>query len=94
LQILIENAIKHGISQLPDGGKLVLEVYAVSGKLHCILTNNGKLQNESGQKGFGVGLSNIRERLQLLYGDDASFNLSEKNQVVFATLILPLEYSQ
>lgn len=94
LQILMENAIKHGISQLPDGGKLVLEVYAVSGKLRCILSNNGSLQKESGQKGFGLGLNNIRERLQLLYGGDASFNLSEKNQVVFATLILPLEYSQ
>lgn len=93
LQILMENAIKHGISQLPDGGKLVLEVYAASGKLRCILSNNGSMQKESGQKGFGVGLNNIRERLQLLYGGDASFNLNEKNQVVFATLILPLEYS-
>lgn len=94
LQILMENAIKHGISQLPDGGKLVLEVYAVAGKLRCILSNNGSMQKESGQKGFGLGLNNIRERLQLLYGGDASFNLSEKNQVVFATLTLPLEYSQ
>lgn len=94
LQILMENAIKHGISQLPDGGKLVLEVYAAAGKLRCILSNNGSIQKESGQKGFGLGLNNIRERLQLLYGSDASFNLSEKNQVVFATLILPLEYSQ
>ncbi len=94
LQILMENAIKHGISQLPDGGKLVLEVYAASGKLRCILSNNGSMQKESGQKGFGLGLKNIRERLQLLYGGNASFNLSEKNQVVFATLILPLEYSQ
>lgn len=94
LQILIENAIKHGISQLPDGGKLVLEVYVLSGKLCCMLSNNGNVQTESGQSGFGLGLNNIRERLQLLYGGDASFNLSEKNQVVFATLILPLEYLQ
>jgi two-component system LytT family sensor kinase len=94
LQILIENAIKHGISQLPDGGELVLEVYASSGKLHCILSNNGSVWTDSGQKGFGLGLNNIRERLQLLYGADASFSLSEKNEVVFAILMLPLEYSQ
>lgn len=94
LQILIENAIKHGISQLPDGGKLVLDVYASSGRLYCLMSNNGSVQTESGQKGFGIGLNNIRERLQLLYGSDASFNLSEQNQVVCATLTLPLEYSQ
>ncbi len=93
LQILIENAIKHGISQLPDGGKLVLDVRASSGMLRCILSNNGSVQIDSGQAGFGLGLNNIRERLQLLYGSEASFSLHEKNQMVFATLVLPLEYS-
>jgi two-component system LytT family sensor kinase len=94
LQILIENAIKHGISQLLDGGRLELELYIASGKLCCVLSNNGSLQTRPSQQGFGFGLSNIRERLRLLYGDSASFNLSEKNQVVRATLVLPLEYSR
>jgi two-component system LytT family sensor kinase len=93
LQILIENAIKHGISQLLDGGTLELELYISSEKLCCVLSNNGSLQTGSSQQGFGFGLNNIRERLRLLYGDNANFNLNEENQLVRATLVLPLEYA-
>lgn len=93
LQILTENAIKHGISQLPDGGELILSVSASQGELICTLTNSGRLESSGVQPGFGVGLNSIRERLQLLYGEQASFSLHENDQRVLATLRLPLEYA-
>ncbi len=93
LQILAENAIKHGISQLPDGGELTLSVTSNQGQLICTLTNSGHLTTAGTQPGFGVGLHSIRERLQLLYGEHASLSLHEQDQRVTATITLPLEYA-
>lgn len=94
LQILVENAIKHGISLQPDGGNLILIINKNAEHLLCQVINSGSLGNESTTKGFGVGIKNITERLALLYDNKASFNLAEENQKVIAELTLPLEYRQ
>lgn len=93
LQILIENALKHGICQLPDGGTLSLDISAQNNRLHCRIRNSGQLRPQPGQQGLGVGLNNVRERLALLYGSRASLNLTELQQVVQADLIIPLEHA-
>lgn len=94
LQILVENAIKHGISQLPDGGVLSLEVYRTEQQLVCKVTNHGNLTINSGTSGFGVGTKVVKERLALLYNDSANFHLNETNSTVVAELSFPFEIAE
>lgn len=91
LQILVENAIKHGISQLPDGGALSLHIHKREQQLVCNIINHGHLRLNSETSGFGVGIKVINDRLRLLYNDNASFSLHEINNTVVAELILPFE---
>ncbi len=93
LQIMMENAIKHGINPLPGGGTLSLDIHSSDQEIVCIMTNTGQLQSEFATQGFGIGLKNIKERLSLLYGTKGSFHLYETHQLVVARLILPLEFS-
>lgn len=91
LQILVENAIKHGISQLPDGGVLSLEVRRSERRLRCKITNDGNLTINSSTSGFGVGTKVVTERLALLYDNNANFRLQEINNTVVAELSFPFE---
>jgi two-component system, LytTR family, sensor kinase len=93
LQILIENAIKHGINQLVNGGEILLQVNTTEDFLVCRITNSGQLDTNSAFKGFGIGISNIRERLYLLFGSNAQFNLFQTDDRVTACLKIPLEYN-
>ena len=81
LQMLVENAIKHGISVLKDGGNVLIQTYLENSNFHIKVTNTGNLStNETGTK---IGIKNIEERLHLLYDHHAKFQLTEhKNQVV------------
>lgn len=94
LQIMVENAIKHGISQLHEGGRLHLHIFKDEQKLVCKLDNHGRLSSNTTTAGFGVGVANIRERLTLLYGNNANFNLYQQHDQVVAELSLPIEYAQ
>jgi signal transduction histidine kinase len=69
LQSMVENAIKHGLEPKAEGGDLSLVAEIVDGDLHVTVADTGLGFSESGAStsGGGVGLSNIRERLQLLY---------------------------
>jgi hypothetical protein len=92
LQILVENAIKHGISQLTEGGNLIVTVTTNGSDLICHVSNSGSLSIQPGTQGFGIGVNNIKDRIALLYGDKAQFALSEKEGIVTAELKLPLQY--
>jgi two-component system, LytTR family, sensor kinase len=92
LQIMIENAIKHGISKLPQGGKLQLHIYSEPPFLICKVSNTGSIDPHSHTQGLGIGINNIQERLKLLYEHQATFRLFEDNNRVVAELRLPLEY--
>ena len=73
IQLLIENATKHGISNLKEGGMIVLKARKVGAELCITVTNTGKLQ--IAKDSTRLGLKNIRQRLRLLYGDRATFSL-------------------
>ena len=69
---LAENAIKHGINQLPDGGEIRIES-KLRGKLLVIeVKNSGQLKDTFN---LGIGLNNLQKRLQSLFGDQFSFVL-------------------
>jgi LytS/YehU family sensor histidine kinase len=88
IQILLENAIKHGISNVIKGGHINLDVYNLEHQLVIKVTNTGALK--SNKMSPKVGLENIKKRLHLLYKDNANFTLYEKDKTVIATIKLPL----
>lgn len=83
LQMMVENAIKHGISNLKDGGLVEVAAYETNDAVIVSVTNSGTLE---GIMDLGVGIQNIKQRLALQYGDRAEFNLKEHNGSVIATM--------
>jgi LytS/YehU family sensor histidine kinase len=84
----VENAFKHGIARRPEGGDVRIRATAPDGALVLEVENTGELRAAR----FGdtqVGLNNIRERLQILYGDRASLWLKNGEGAVVATVQIP-----
>ena len=77
LQSLVENAIKHGLEPKAEGGKLTVSAEIVHGKLAVTVADTGLGFGVAATAGTGIGLSNIRERLALLYGGKASLTVAE-----------------
>lgn len=88
LQTLIENAIKHGVSKPIKGGFVKLETAILNGTLSIKISNTGQLiSTESG----GFGLENTAQRLNLLYGEVAKFEISQvSKEVVLAEISIPI----
>jgi hypothetical protein len=77
IQTLVENAIKHGLEPKAEGGLLRVAAEIVHGKLQVTVSDTGLGFGRAATAGTGVGLANIRERLQLLYGSKASLTVAE-----------------
>ena len=77
IQSLVENAIKHGLEPKAEGGRLTVKAEIVHGKLAVTVADTGLGFGRAETAGTGVGLANIRERLQLLYGDRASMVVAD-----------------
>ena len=73
LQPIVENAVKHGISKLSDQGKVRVHIYEEGIWLHLCVHDNGPAFREDGASGYG--LRSIRDKLHLLYQDDASVEM-------------------
>ena len=89
IQTLVENAVKHGISDLSQGGVVRLEARAGDGMVTIVVVNSGGLRYETSES--GLGLRNAAERLQLLYGSEASLTLRESDGTTVACVTIPLE---
>jgi signal transduction histidine kinase len=72
---LVENAIKHGVDPCCECGTITIRAEEAAGKLKVSVSDTG--EGVTPQKGGGVGLSNIRERLKALYGSSARLVLEE-----------------
>ncbi|MBI3512434.1 MAG: histidine kinase [Bacteroidetes bacterium] len=89
IQTLVENGIKHGIAKIPEGGKLFVNAKKETGKLHILIFNSGKY-NENSIPESGFGLRNTKERLAILYNGKASFTIANtENALVKTELIIP-----
>ena len=77
VQTLVENAIKHGLEPKAEGGHLRVAAEIVHGKLQMTVADTGLGFGKGATAGTGVGLANIRERLQILYGAKASLTVAE-----------------
>ena len=90
---LVENAIKHGIEPAPDGGRIDVRAYIRDDMLVVTVTDTGMglVASRDSEMGGGMGLSNIAQRLQAIYGDVAQVRLQQNSPWgCIATLTLPL----
>ena len=89
LQPLVENVIKHAVARSRAPVRLRLEASSHTGRLQIAVENDGPMVTE---RGAGVGLLNIRERLDLFYGAGAALECSPMPEGGFRALItLPLQ---
>jgi Putative regulator of cell autolysis len=98
VQTLVENAVKHGIGQRREGGTVRVEASIgetsaedEEAPLRLQVANPGELGGEAGaERGSGTGLENARERLRLLFGEEASLRLAQSGpETVTATAQIP-----
>ncbi len=89
IQGQVENAIKHGISKLPKGGKILIKTYYDANGVNICVSNSGKLNTEKSATGFGM--QNTKQRLQLIYGKGTKVNIVENqiNNSVDVTIFIP-----
>lgn len=95
IQTLVENGIKHGISKLTEGGIVQIKTKVDGDHLKIHIRNSGKFVANGHKKetGGGLGLENTKQRLKLIYGDEASFRiLTEKDNFVLTEIIIPHLY--
>ncbi len=78
LQTLVENAIKHGIAELKEGGTLRVGA-RIDGDFLVLQVTNPRPPGAPGSNPEGVGLRNATERLRLLFGDRGTLRLDASN---------------
>jgi hypothetical protein len=89
LQTLVENAIKHGIAEMPGGGTVRIAAAVAEGMLQLSVSNSRP--PAPAPAGAGTGLHNSAERLRLLYGAVAHIGLDlSQPQVAVASVRLPV----
>jgi hypothetical protein len=71
LQPLVENAVRHGIAPLVEGGEVRIEARAEDGRLRLAVENPRDSTAGPGRGGSGMGLTNVERRLRLTYGEEA-----------------------
>lgn len=93
VQPLVENAIRHGIAPDPAGGELVVSARVERGRLEIRVINDGVPPAESSSDSDGgVGLRNIRERLDAAYGASGTLELQARDDEGGAVAILTLPH--
>jgi len=93
LQPLVENAIKHGFAKRPEGGKIILEARPEGERYVELIVSDDGLGTllENGPPMEGIGLRNVRERLQLMYKNDYSMSVgSTHNRGFEVRLSIPI----
>jgi hypothetical protein len=88
LQPLVENAVSHGIAGVVEGGTVRIEARRRAERLD-LLVENPRDPTVSGRSGTGVGLDNVRRRLEALYGTDARLDIGNEGPTFRVELDLP-----
>jgi two-component system LytT family sensor kinase len=97
LQPLVENSIKHGLGPKVEGGSIYLRSRVTDSRLVIEVEDDGvgmggaQLDESSSWSGMGIGMANISERLQVLYGDTARMTIdSQEGKGTLVRIRLPL----
>jgi hypothetical protein len=94
LQMLVENAVKHGIDNNYEGGKLTISSLETENKLTLSVTNDMPRDIELKKNTIGIGLANIKQRLHILYGEDAKLTITQTSTEFSVEILLPKELIQ
>jgi hypothetical protein len=96
LQTLVENAIKHGLEPKSGGGNIWLRARRIEGSegdYYTVTVADDGLGFNTQNQGTGIGLNNVRERLKLAYGTEATLTLVPNfPSGVAASIRLPLQH--
>jgi LytS/YehU family sensor histidine kinase len=95
LQPIVENAYVHGLSKIEKDGELSIEARRHQNHVVFTVVNSGVGLTGDSQKpsGHGVGIANLRSRLQLHYGEDCSFEMLELDSShVKVRIELPVQF--
>ena len=87
LQPLVENAVRHGIAQLVDGGKVRLRAELRGDRLRLEVSND--CDPERRAKPGGVGLDNVERRLRAAWGDEARLEVEDSGTEFQVRLTMP-----
>jgi two-component system, LytTR family, sensor histidine kinase AlgZ len=90
LQPLVENAVKHGIACLPQGGQVRLAAQRQNGRLAILVENSWDPEAPPRRSG-GRGLKNVQLRLEARYGKNASLRVNTEGELFQVSLNLPAE---
>ena len=83
---LLENAFKHGAERLLTDAFIDIQLSATTDRIDFRIRNNFD-PNEI-DRSEGIGLANLRRRLELVYPDQHQLNISQDNNICEATLII------
>jgi two-component system LytT family sensor kinase len=89
VQPLVENAIKHGIAPSAQPGYVCVNVELRLNELRIAVENSGTLKGHE-ESGTGVGLRNVRRRLEICYGSGANLELAFDTQKTRAYISIPM----
>jgi two-component system, LytTR family, sensor kinase len=89
LNTLLENAVKHGIGQLKSGGKIITTVSTDKNIVTIAVENSGFYDPKPKSNDGGIGLENLHKRLELQFGDRASFTITNRDKMVVAMIKMP-----
>ena len=89
LQPLVENAIKHGVAQRVEAGYVRVQGKLRGEELQLIVENSGG-ETSAAARGTGVGLQNVRRRLEICYGPAATIRLTPDPQKTTVEICLPI----
>lgn len=94
LHTLVDNALKHGIALLPEGGTVKISLRKTSSDWIFTVRNPCSSKTQPGtrvsaQKNTGTGIPNLQQRLKLQYGNNAHLTYQRANSYTVATLTIP-----
>ncbi len=97
LQPLVENALKHGLADKVEGGSIFLRSRSADGRIVIEVEDDGVGMPPSGtsdSSGTGIGMANVSERLQVVYGDAAEITVeSQPGRGTLVRLMLPVLFA-
>ncbi len=93
LQTLVENAVRHGVAKLPQGGDLRISVHRGLDNMVLSVSNSGHYQPGT-INGTGIGLRNTRKRLDMIYGGQARIHIENRDGMVVTEVEIPMKRAE